>query len=127
MRSARPSRARTCAGTARRSPSFRSSATASSAACRSRMRLALLVLVGCAGQPRIVEPIDPPALPPIATFRWALSPLACDEGGRSTIDTCEHSERLESELVAVYAPSDDTSLLVAIRYEGAIGAPLRWQ
>jgi len=92
------------------------------------MRFALVLVAGCAAQSaRPVEPVVELA-PPIATFRWALAPVACHENGRSTIDTCEQNLSLrESELVAVYTPTDDTSMLAVIRYDGHLGAPLRWQ
>ena len=97
------------------------------------MRFALLIfLISCAARPAPRTPPDDNGLelePPVATFRWALAPVACDVDGRSTIDTCASSASLhEAQLVAVYTPSDDESLIAVVRYDGDhIGAPLAWQ
>lgn len=95
------------------------------------MRLAILLLAACASTPHkvTIQPIDEIA-PPLATFRWSLTPLVCEDHKRSTVDTCSglDAER-DQHLVAVFAPQDSgDNKLAVLRYDSDhLGGPLRWQ
>ena len=100
---------------------------------RSTSRVCSL-LVGCAGRPlaQSIEPIEPldEPVPPPATFRWSLTPIACHEDLRSSVETCQTRDaNKDDHVVAVFVPVSNADPKVAvIRYEGQhVGGPLGWQ